>query len=181
MVPYWKFQGEGIAATITQETGRRALVFAYLPAGFKERQAIKVLSRGKFLSGQVVKRHLSAVAPPYARPVHVREIIIKKPRPLEPLEFSVQTLWKKAIQNTAWRQRQTFNLIPSEQTPSPLVKLLSIADPSARYAEHRLFKSLGDAEIYYYQGTSFIEEVEAQAPGRNDEISGLYGGGNEDH
>ena len=162
MVPYWRFQGEGIAATITQETGRRALVLAYLPAGFKERQAIKVLSRGKFLSGQVVKRHLSAVAPPYARPVHVREIIIKKPRPPEPLEFSVQTLWKKAIQNTAWRQRQTFNLIPSEQTPSPLVKLLSIADPSARYAEHRLFKSLGDAEIYYYQGTSFIEEVEGR-------------------
>jgi len=162
MVPFWKFQGEGIAATIAQETGRRALVFAYLPAGFKERQTIKVLSRGKFLSGQVVKRHLSAVAPPYARPVHVREIIIKKPRPPEPLEFSVQTLWKKAIQNTAWRQRQTFNLIPSEQTPSPLVKLLSISDPCARYAEHRLFKSLGDAEIYYYQGTSFIEEVEGR-------------------
>ena len=162
MVPYWKFQGEGIAATITQETGRRALVFAYLPSGFKERQAIKVLSRGKFLSGQVVKRHLSAVAPPYARPVPVRESVIKKPRPLEPLESSVQALWQKAIQNTAWRQRQTFNLIPSEQTPSPLVKLLSISDPCARYAEHRLFKSLGDTEIYYYQGTSFIEEVEAR-------------------
>jgi aminomethyltransferase len=162
MVPYWKFQGEGIAAAITRETGRRAIVLAYLPADFKERQAIRVLSRGKFLSGEVVKRHLSAVAPPYARPVHVQEIIIKKPRPLEPLGSSVQTLLKKAMQNTAWRQKQTFNLIPSEQTPSPLVKLLSISDPCARYAEHRLFKSLGDTEIYYYQGTGFIEDVEAR-------------------
>jgi aminomethyltransferase len=110
----------------------------------------------------VVKRHLTALAPPYARPVHVEKIILKKPRPLEPLEFSVQTLLKKAIQNTAWRQTQTFNLIPSEQTPSPLVKLLSISDPCARYAEHRVFKSLGDVEIYYYQGTAFIEEVEAR-------------------
>jgi len=162
MVPYWKFRGGGIAATITQETGRRSIVLAYLPADFKERQAIKVLSRGKFLAGQVVERHLSALAPPYARPVHVEEIILKKPRPPEPLESSVEALSRKAIQNTAWRQRQAFNLIPSEQTPSPLVKLLSIADPCARYAEHRHFKNLGDAEIYYYQGTGFIEEVEAR-------------------
>ncbi|MBI5966798.1 MAG: glycine cleavage system aminomethyltransferase GcvT [Deltaproteobacteria bacterium] len=162
MVPYWKFQGEGIAATITKERGRRAIVFAYLSAHLKEGQAIKVLSRGKFLAGEVVKRHLSAAAPPYARPVFVEEIIPKKPRPLEPLEFSVQTLLKKAIRNTAWRQRQTINLIPSEQTPSPLVKLLSVADPCGRYAEHRQFKNLGDAEIYYYQGTAFIEEVEAR-------------------
>jgi aminomethyltransferase len=162
MVPYWKFQGEGLAATITAETGRRAITLAYLPADFKERQAIKVLSRGKFLSGEVVKGHLSSVAPPYARPVHVEEIVIRKPRPLEPLASSAQRLLKKAIQNTAWRQRQTFNLIPSEQTPSPLVKLLSISDPCARYAEHRVLKSLGNVDIYYYQGTAFIEEVEAR-------------------
>jgi len=162
MVPYWKFRGEGIAATITQETGRRAIVFAYLPADFKEGQDIKVLSRGKFLAGEVVKHHLSGEAPPYARPVLVQEIIPSKPRPLDPLEFSVPRLLKKAIQNTAWRQRQTINLIPSEQTPSPLVKLLSVADPCGRYAEHRHFKNLGDAEIYYYQGTAFIEEVEAR-------------------
>jgi aminomethyltransferase len=69
---------------------------------------------------------------------------------------------QKAVQNTIWRQKQTINLIPSEQTPSPLVKLLSIADPSGRYAEHRHYDYLDDAEVFYYQGTSFIEEMEAK-------------------
>jgi len=160
MVPYWKFEGKGIYSTITQAAGRKAIVLAYLDAEFKDGQAIKISSRGKFLAGQVVKRNLSAEAPPYARPVHVEEIPSPKPERRQPLEFSVRTLVKKAIQNTNWRQRQTINLIPSEQTPSPLVKLISIADPCSRYAEHRYFKNLGEAEVYYYQGTSFIEEVE---------------------
>jgi len=162
MVPYWKFDGKGIYSTITQATGRKAIVLAYLDAELKDGQAIKVSIRGKFLTGQVVNKNLSAEAPPYARPVHVEEVAPQKPRPRQPLEFSVQTLVNKAIKNTIWRQRQTINLIPSEQTPSPLVKLISIADPCSRYAEHRHFKTLGEAEVYYYQGTSFIEEVEAR-------------------
>ncbi|HSB07470.1 MAG TPA: glycine cleavage system protein T, partial [Thermodesulfobacteriota bacterium] len=69
-------------------------------------------------------------------------------------------LMLKAIQNTQWRQKETFNLIPSEQTPSLLVKLFSIMDPSGRYAEHRKFKAFEDKEVFYYQGTRLIEEVE---------------------
>jgi len=68
----------------------------------------------------------------------------------------------KACSNTLWRQRNTVNLIPSEQTMSPLVKLLTIADPSGRYAEHRKLEALGDIETYYYQGTGFIAEVELE-------------------
>jgi aminomethyltransferase len=45
---------------------------------------------------------------------------------------------------------------------SPLVKLLTIADPSGRYAEHRKVKALEDAEAYYYQGTKFIARVEEE-------------------
>ena len=33
-------------------------------------------------------------------------------------------------------------------------------DPSGRYAEHRKFKAFDDREIFYYQGTKLIEEVE---------------------
>jgi len=61
-----------------------------------------------------------------------------------------------------WRQRKAINLIPSEQTESPLVKLLTIADPAGRYAEHRRIRALGNAEAYYYQGTGFIAEIEAE-------------------
>jgi len=80
----------------------------------------------------------------------------------ETLENLAKSLVEKAGNNTKWRQRSAVNLIPSEQTMSPLVRLLTICDPSGRYAEHRKVKALGDAEVYYYQGTEFIAEVEAE-------------------
>ncbi len=83
-----------------------------------------------------------------------------KPDPKESFYSLTRELVNKACDNTVWRQQNTINLIPSEQTVSPLVKLLSIADPSGRYAEHRKFKGLGGVEVYYYQGTRFISEVE---------------------
>lgn len=90
---------------------------------------------------------------------------------MNPLEKELAGLAAKAIENNLWRQRKCFNLIPSENTPSLLVKLCEISDPSGRYAEHKtaLKKELqslagtgalkGD-QIYYYQATDFIYEVE---------------------
>ena len=49
-------------------------------------------------------------------------------------------LMARAGANNAWRQRECFNLIPSESTPSLLVKMCEISDPSGRYAEHRTMK-----------------------------------------
>ncbi len=69
--------------------------------------------------------------------------------------------WCERIeQNNLWRQKKCFNLIPSENTPSLLVKLAEIADPSGRYAEHRTMKG---QEVYFYQGTDFIRDVELAA------------------
>lgn len=73
------------------------------------------------------------------------------------LRERMQALGDRAVANNRWRQRRCMNLIPSENTPSLLVKLFEIADPAGRYAEHRTSK--GD-EIYYYQGIDFIREVE---------------------
>ena len=42
----------------------------------------------------------------------------------------------------------------------PLVRMLSVMDPAFRYAEHRESKAFYDADIFYYQGTEFIGEVE---------------------
>jgi glycine/serine hydroxymethyltransferase len=87
------------------------------------------------------------------------------------LEKNLAELAGKVTENNLWRQRKCFNLIPSENTPSLLVKLCEISDPSGRYGEHKtaLKKELeslsgssalkGD-QIYYYQGTDFIFEVE---------------------
>jgi glycine/serine hydroxymethyltransferase len=62
--------------------------------------------------------------------------------------------------NSAWRQRECVNLIPSESTPSLLVKMCEIADPAGRYAEHRAMKG---EEVYFYQGIDFIRDVEIEA------------------
>ena len=69
-------------------------------------------------------------------------------------------LIEKAMENTRWRQHECINLIPSEMTASPIVRLLSVMDPAFRYAEHKESKAFYDAEIFYYQGTDFIAEVE---------------------
>ena len=71
----------------------------------------------------------------------------------------VRSLAQKIEDNNSWRQRESMNLIPSEMTPSLMVKLCEISDPSGRYAEHRTMKG---EEIYFYQGTDFIREVEEE-------------------
>ena len=65
-----------------------------------------------------------------------------------------------AQDNHQWRQRQCINLIPSENTPSRAVQLLSASDPSCRYAEHKKIISFYDKDVFYYQGTKFIDTVE---------------------
>ncbi|HOW86100.1 MAG TPA: hypothetical protein P5119_02945 [Candidatus Aminicenantes bacterium] len=70
-----------------------------------------------------------------------------------------QDLAARTERNSAWRQKECFNLIPSEATPSLLVKMCEIADPCGRYAEHRTMKG---EEVYFYQGTDFIRDVEVE-------------------
>ena len=72
----------------------------------------------------------------------------------------VRGLADRVEKNNVWRQRECFNLIPSESTPSLLVKMCEISDPSGRYAEHRTMK--GD-EVYFYQGIDFIRDIEIEA------------------
>ena len=107
----------------------------------------------------IVEKNLSSEAPPYAHPVFVLEKPVKR-RGERGLKDLATELTLKAVQNTRWRQKESFNLIPSEQTPSLLVKFFSMMDPSGRYAEHRKFEAFEDKEIFYYQGTKLIEEVE---------------------
>jgi glycine/serine hydroxymethyltransferase len=71
----------------------------------------------------------------------------------------IQSLSKKIECNNRWRQKESFNLIPSESTPSLLVKMCEISDPAGRYAEHRTMKG---EEVYFYQGTDFIKDVEVE-------------------
>jgi aminomethyltransferase len=161
MIPYWVFTDDGILSEPSEAKGMRAIALAYIDADLEEGQKIEIQQREKTLEGLIVEKHLSGEAPPYARPILVKEIKPKRHEPFRSLKESAERLVGQAVKNTHWRQKEAINLIPSEQTPSPLVRLLTIADPCGRYAEHRLVKALGEREIFYYQGTKLVEEVEA--------------------
>jgi len=77
------------------------------------------------------------------------------------MSLSEQTrqLVDRVVRNNQWRQQRCFNLIPSENTPSLLVKVMEISDPAGRYAEHRTMKG---KEVYFYQGIDFIREIEEE-------------------
>ncbi len=76
------------------------------------------------------------------------------------LPEKIFALARRIEENNHWRQAESVNLIPSETTPSLLVKLCEISDPAGRYAEHRTMKG---EEVYFYQGTDFIRDVEIEA------------------
>jgi glycine cleavage system T protein len=163
MVPYWKFEGEGLFAELTEESGRRAICLAFLDSDLVVGDTLEVNVRGKKIPAWVVPYHLRSEAPPYARPITCHDV----PR-LKPLSSSkeeqgakrAKQLLENALQNTVWRQRECINLIPSEQSPSAMSKMLTIMDPMSRYAEHKSVKAFCDADVFYYQGTGFIAEVE---------------------
>jgi aminomethyltransferase len=163
VVPYWKSEGDGVAAGPGAETEKRALCLAYLDADLTEGQRVTVMIRDRTAQAIIVERHIGGEAPPYARPLLAEAA--DDPSAQDPpgnMAKLAEALVRKARDNTLWRQQSTINLIPSEQTVSPLVKLLSIADPSGRYAEHRRVEALGDVEAYFYQGTGFIAEIEQE-------------------
>lgn len=76
------------------------------------------------------------------------------------LSSKMNELFGRIEKNNLWRQRQCVNLIPSENTPSPLVKICEMCDPAGRYAEHRTMKG---REVYFYHGTDFIRDIEIEA------------------
>jgi aminomethyltransferase len=163
IVPYWLFDAEGIHGHIGEKTAKRAIALGYLNSDLIDGENIDIEIRGKRISARIVPYHLRNEAPPYARPIichdfsHIHPLDFSK---TEVLSASAGALIKKAIENTRWRQTQCINLIPSEMSPSPAARLLSIMDPAGRYAEHKPLKAFCDAEVFYYQGTEFIAEVE---------------------
>ena len=156
MVPYWKMTGEGLDSIPTDDHALRALCLAYIDADVLEEEELSIEVRGRQIEAVVVPYHLRNDAPPYARPI----IAGAAPSPTAPAKPSVRALLEETVANTQWRQQACINLIPSEMTASPMVRLLSVMDPSFRYAEHRKVRAFYDADVFYYQGTDFIARVE---------------------
>jgi aminomethyltransferase len=164
MVPYWHFEGDGIASVMTDRTARRAIALALIDSRAADGDMLAVDVRGKRLRAVVMPYLLRGEAPPHARPItwpeYRQTLAVKKTAPDAAAEAALDWV-RRAADNHQWRQGRCINLIPSEQTPSRLVRLLSIMDPVGRYAEHKPVKAFADADIFYYQGTDFIAAVEA--------------------
>jgi aminomethyltransferase len=162
MVPYWVSAGSGIDSVQTDEKGMRAIALALLDSDLHDGDEIAIDIRGKSVRAVIVPYHLRNEAPPRAWPVLWNEQRLGKREILAQGESfrKVRTLVDQAVRNHVWRQTECINLIPSEQTASPMVRLLSVTDPSGRYAEHKAVKAFKEADIFYYQGTDFIAEVE---------------------
>ena len=159
-VPYWGVEGQGLASAQTEEHELRSIALAYLDSRVLEDDEVEVDVRGKHVPALVVPYHLRSDAPPCARAIvwdHSPQLA-----ELEGGEAGEKALrlLAGAIENHEWRQDQCINLIPSEMTASPMTRLLSIMDPSFRYAEHKKTEAFYDLEVFYYQGTGFIHEVE---------------------
>jgi aminomethyltransferase len=160
MVPYWKTAGSGLSTHFTGEREMRAIGLMLVDSRLKKDDPVEIEIRGNRADAVVVPWHLRSDTPPHAMPI--------LPRPAEGAAISPSGTWQgkafdlltKAVRNTLWRQTECVNLIPSEQTVSPMVRRLTAMDPAYRYAEHRAIRSYYDAEIFYYQGTEFIEGVE---------------------
>ncbi len=165
MVPFWSTKGQGLASTFLEEDQKRAIALALLDADIVEGDRLEVHIRKKIVQGVVVPYHMRAEAPPHARAI-LWDQLGREIQPEEqtespaPAENLMSQLLTKAIDNTVWRQSMCINLIPSEQTASAFSRMLSIMDPCGRYAEHKKVKAFQDHEVFYYQGTDFIREVE---------------------
>lgn len=158
--PYWKFQGEGATVRILDQTGRRAIALALLDSPLLPGRDVEVVVRERRLRGQIVPWHGRSDAPPFFRPVLAGVVKPKPPSPIAQGLEKVELLLRKSLENHEWRQQRCVNLIPSEMTPSPLVRLLQVSDPVGRYAEHKEFLASLGQEVFYYQGTDFIAWVE---------------------
>jgi len=165
MVPCWKSQGVGLASQVSEVRERRGICLALLDSHLCEGDEVDIDIRGKRTKAVIVPYHLRAEAPPFARAIPYDELrqdeaVCPVPDVEEKTLQNVQTLVHKAVENTLWRQRDCINLIPSEQTPSSMCRILSVMDPMGRYAEHKAMKAFREAEVFYYQGTDFIAETE---------------------
>ena len=160
MVPMWSVAGQGLESKQIDQHQLRSICLGYIDSDIVENEKVTIEIRGKLVEAVVVPFHMRSEAPPFSRPIIFDHHLPAEELPAGAATVKVRRLLEKSVENTRWRQRECINLIPSEMTISPMARLLSVMDPAFRYAEHKRFKAFYDADVFYYQGTEFIAEVE---------------------
>ena len=161
MIPRYTVENQGsLLEKFTDQKALRAIGLALLDSDVLADDVVEVDIRGNRIPAVVPKFHMRGDAPPYARPIVCDVPDEPEAQASDDLHRSAVALVQKGVQNHVWRQDQCVNLIPSEMTASRAVRLLSASDPSFRYAEHKQIASFYDHDVFYYQGTKFIDAVE---------------------
>ncbi|MBO4929353.1 MAG: glycine cleavage system aminomethyltransferase GcvT [Clostridia bacterium] len=160
MVPYFNEEGSGLSTKILGTSSKRSIGLAYLHSPIQREDYVEVDVRGKRLKAVIPHYHMRVDAPPYARPIIWKEPEAKKASEAGDRRAAALKLIKDATDNHEWRQKHCINLIPSENSASRAVQLLCASDPAFRYAEHKKISSFYNQEIFYYNGTKFIDQVE---------------------
>lgn len=161
MIPYQETVGSGLSGKFKKDLDRRAIALALIDSDIQDGEVLEVEIRKKRCEGVVVPYHLSSEAPPVARSIPWDRLRVSETvNPGEDYQGLAGQLVQKAVKNHTWRQKECINLIPSEMSQSRLSRLLSISDPVNRYAEHKEVKAFSGEDVFYYQGTEFINEIE---------------------
>ncbi len=161
MIPFQEPEGSGLNSEFKEEPKRRAVAMALINSNILEGERLEIEIRKKRCDGIVVPYHMSSEAPPFVRSIpHDQLTALKPAKKAESYPALARKLVSKALNNHTWRQKECINLIPSEMSQSYMSRLLSISDPVNRYAEHKEIKAFSKEDVFYYQGTDFIREVE---------------------
>ena len=161
MIPYQEPEGSGLNSEFKEDPKRRAVSLALVNSSILEGETLQIQIRKKQCDSIVVPYHMSSEAPPFVRSIpHDQLRSVKQTGDDETYPELARQLVSKALNNHTWRQKECINLIPSEMSQSYLSRLLSISDPVNRYAEHKELKAFFGEDVFYYQGTEFIREVE---------------------
>ena len=161
VVPYYKTEGQGLATVFTEETDKRTIGLAFVDNDLLPDDRIQIQIRDKSEDAAIVQWHLRSDTPPFSRAIiYGRDKAATQTKGGADYAEKAADLLRDSRRNHLWRQTECINLIPSEQSHSRAARILSILDPSFRYAEHKKVKSFYDHDVFYYQGTKFIHQVE---------------------
>ena len=161
MIPFQEPEGSGLNSEFKEEPKKRAVALALIDSSILEGEILEIEIRKKRCDSIVVPYHMSSEAPPFVRSIpHDQLKSIKEAKQDDSYPKLARQLLSKALNNHTWRQKACINLIPSEMSQSYMSRLLSISDPVNRYAEHKEIKAFAGEDVFYYQGTQFIQEVE---------------------
>ncbi len=161
MIPYQEPEGSGLNGIFKEKPKRRSVALALIDSNIIEGATLEIEIRKKQCASIVVPWHMSSQAPPFVRSIPHDQLRLKqKTKESKNYPELANILISKALTNHTWRAKECINLIPSEMSQSYISRLLSISDPVNRYAEHKEIKAFFGEDVFYYQGTEFIREVE---------------------